>query len=314
MRYTARHRAVYPKFVRGSVLVTDTVFVLHRKSANEVYVKNAIKTLQKEGHDFRVLVPFNKKEKPRIVREAIKAGATRIIAGGGDGTINAVADAIIGKGKKKPEVTLGICPLGTANDFARGCELPFEDKTECLRIALTRDGREIDVGVLNGRNFINVASLGFGAEITATTPIELKKALGGAAYTLMGMVMALKLTPYPGRVVVPGEEPTTGSMLFAAVGNNHFAGGGFDVAPLAKIDDGLLDLTAIRVDRGFQLGSLAKEFEDPMNPANKHIVYRQLAEFTIESEQKLHCNLDGEPVRKKRLQFSVRPRHLKVAF
>ncbi len=314
MGYRARRRVVYPKFGRGGRSVTDTVFVLHRKSANEDYVKDAVKTLRKEGHDFRVLVPFNKKEKPRVVREAIAAGARRIIAGGGDGTINAVADAIIGKGKTKSDVTLGICPLGTANDFARGCGLPIDDKTECLRIALTRDGREIDVGVLNGRNFINVASLGFGAEITATTPIELKKALGGAAYTLMGLVKALDLTPYPGRVIVPGEVPTTGSMLFAAVGNNHFAGGGFDVAPLAKMDDGLLDLTAIRVDRGIGLGSLAREFEDPMNPDNKHIAYRQLAEFTIESEQKLHCNLDGEPVHKKRLHFSVRPRHLKVAY
>ena len=294
--------------------MSKTVFVLHRKSANEDYVKDAVKTLRKEGHDFRVLVPFNQKEKPRIVREAIESGATRIVAGGGDGTINAVANAIVRKGKKKPNVTLGICPLGTANDFARGCGLPFEDKTECLRIALTREGREFDVGVLNGRNFINVASLGFGAEITATTPVELKKALGGAAYTLMGMVRALKLTPYPGRVIVPGEEPIAGSILFAAVGNNHFAGGGFDVAPLAKVDDGLLDLTAIRVDRGVQLGSLAREFEDPMNPDNKHIAYRQLAEFTIESAQKLHCNLDGEPVRKKRLHFTVRPRHLKVAY
>lgn len=291
-----------------------TVFVLHRKSANEPYVKDAVKSLRKEGHDFRVLVPFNKKEKPRIVREALEAGATRIIAGGGDGTINAVANAIVGSGAEKPNVTLGICPLGTANDFARGCGLPFEDKTECLRIALTREGREIDIGVMNGENFINVASLGFGAEITSTTPINLKKALGGAAYTLMGMVKALNLTPYPGRVVVPGEDTTEGSMLFAAVGNNHFAGGGFDVAPLAKIDDGLLDLTAIRVDRGIQLSNPASEFEDPTNPDNKHIAYRQLAEFTIESDEKLHCNLDGEPVHKKKLHFTVRPRHLKVAY
>jgi lipid kinase YegS len=291
-----------------------TFFILHRKSANEDYVKNAVKTLRKEGHDFRVLVPFNKKEKPRIVREALSQGTTRIIAGGGDGTINAIANAIVGDGSDKPEVTLGICPLGTANDFARGCELPADDKTECLRIALTRAGREIDVGVLNGRNFINVASLGFGAEITATTPLNLKKALGGAAYTLMGLVKSLNLTPYPGRVVVPGEEPIEGSILFAAVGNSHFAGGGFDIAPLAKIDDGLLDLTAIRADRGVQLANLAKEFEDPMNPDNAHIAYRQLAEFTIESEQKLHCNLDGEPVRKKKLHFSVLPRHLKVAY
>jgi lipid kinase YegS len=288
--------------------------ILHRKSANEEYVKEAIKTVRKEGLDLRVLVPFNKKEKPRIMQQALDEGAERIIAGGGDGTINAVANAIIGDGKNKPDVTLGVCPLGTANDFARGCGLPIHDLAECLRIACTRDGREIDIGVLNGRNFVNVASAGFGAEITATTPIELKKALGGAAYTLMGMVMALKLTPYEGRLIIPGEEPVEGSMLFMAVGNNHFAGGGFDVAPHAKLDDGLLDLTAIRADGGVKLVGIDKEIADPMNPDNKLIFYRQLPEFTIESDKKLHCNLDGEPVRKKKLHFSIRPRHLRVAY
>ena len=291
-----------------------TVFVLHRKSANEEYVKEAVKTVRKEGHKFRVLVPFNKKEKSRVVREALKKGAKRIIAGGGDGTINAVANALIKYGGKNSDVTLGICPLGTANDFARGLELPRDDLAECLRIACTREARSIDVGVLNSRHFINVASLGFGAEITATTPIQLKKALGGGAYTLMGMVKALNLTPYPGQLLVPGEEPVKGSMLFMAVGNNHFAGGGFDVAPQAKLDDGRLDLTAILVDRGFNLAGIRDELENPMNPDNKHVYYRQLSEFTIKSEQKLHCNLDGEPIHKKQLRFSVLPNRLQVAF
>ena len=288
--------------------------ILHRKSANEEYVKKAIKTVRKEGLDLRVLVPFNKGEKPRIVQEALERGAERIIAGGGDGTINGVANALIGDGSTKPDVILGVCPLGTANDFARGCDLPFHDLAECLRIACTRDGREIDIGVLNGRNFVNVASAGFGAEVTATTPVDLKKALGGAAYTLRGMLKALNVTPYPGRLVIPGQEPVEGSMLFMAVGNNHFAGGGFDVAPLAKLDDGLLDLTAIRADRGVKLAGLDKEFDDPMNPDNRLVFYRQLAEFTIESEQRLHCNLDGEPIHKKKLNFSIRPRHLRVAY
>lgn len=295
--------------------MTDkTVLVLHRKSANEEHVKAAIRQVRREGHDFRVLVPFNKAEKPRIVREALERGAERIIAGGGDGTINAVANAIVGANKKAPEATLGICPLGTANDFARGCELPTDDLAACLRIACERPGRAIDVGVLNGRCFLNVASLGFGAEITATTPQGLKKALGGAAYTLMGMVKALELSPYESRVLIPGEPAQDGSILFAAVGNNHFAGGGFDVAPLARLDDGLLDLVAIRTDRGISLSSIASELEDPTNPDNVHVAYRQLAEFTIESATKLHCNLDGEPIRKKRLRFSVLPSHLQVAF
>jgi lipid kinase YegS len=291
-----------------------TYLILHRKSANEEYVKDAVKAVRKEGIKLRVLVPFNKAEKPRVVQEALERGAQRIIAGGGDGTINAVADALIGMGGEKPAVTLGVFPLGTANDFARGCGLPADDLTECLRIACRREGRLIDVGIMNKRHFINVASMGFGAEITATTPIQLKKALGGGAYTLMGLVKAMNLTPYSGRLLIPGQDPVEGSILFGAVGNNHFAGGGFDIAPNAKLDDGLLDLTAIMHSPGFSLTDLSKELQNPMNPDNRFVFYRQLPEFTIEADQKLHCNLDGEPVSKKKLKFKTLPKQLLLAY
>ena len=288
--------------------------ICHRKSANEPYIKEAVKAVRKQGIDLRVLVPFNKAEKPRVVAEAIDRGATRIIAGGGDGTINAVANALIGNGKSKPDVELGIFPLGTANDFARGLGLPLDNLNECLRIACTRESRPIDVGKMNKHFFINVASAGFGAEITATTPVQLKKALGGGAYTLMGMMKALNMTPYTGRLLIPGEEPISGSMLFMAVGNNHFAGGGFDVAPNAKLDDGLLDLVKVGLEPGEPVTNLKRELDDPMNPENKHVGYLQLAEFTIEADRKMHCNLDGEPILRKKFHFSVLPRHLNVIY
>ena len=64
---------------------------------------------------------------------------------------------------------------------------------------------------------------------------------------------------------------------------------------------------------GFNPTELARELEEPMNPDNRFVAYRQLAEFTIESDQKLHCNLDGEPVAKKTLRFSVLPGRIKMA-
>ena len=179
---------------------------------------------------------------------------------------------------------------------------------------LDTEPRKVDVGRAGSSFFINVTSGGFGAEITATTPVDLKKALGGGAYTLMGLVKAMNLKPYTGRLLVPGEEPIEGNLLFGAVGNNHFAGGGFDIAPHAKMDDGLLDLTAIMHSPGFSLPELARELADPTNPGNRFVAYRQLAEFTIESDQKLHCNLDGEPVAKKRLRFKVLPGRINLAY
>jgi diacylglycerol kinase family enzyme len=166
---------------------------------------------------------------------------------------------------------------------------------------------------MNKRYFINVASAGFGAEITATTPIQMKKALGGGAYTLMGLAKVLRASPYTGRLLVPGEEPVSGEMMFMAVGNNRYAGGGFEVASQSSVDDGLLDLAVLRSGQTFSPATLAAEIKDPTNEENTSIYYRQLPEFTIEADQKLHCNLDGEPVLKRRLKFSVLPRYLDVA-
>lgn len=288
--------------------------ILHRKSANKPEVKDAVRYVRGQGIDLRVRIPWNKKDKRRVVREALDAGSTRLIAGGGDGTINALVNALVGKGKKPPRATMGILPLGTANDFARGVGLPVDDLGRCLEIACSEPARYIDVGRADDRCFINVASGGFGAEITATTPVKLKKTLGGGAYTLMGLIKAFGLQPYEGQLLVPGEEPLEGAMLLMAVGNSRLAGGGFEVAPSAELDDGLLDVAIVRHRPGAGVGRLAAEIKTPTSPDNEVLYYRQLADFTIEARDAVHFNLDGEPVRKHRFTFSVLPRHLGVVF
>jgi lipid kinase YegS len=295
-------------------MIAKPTLFLQSKAACDPRVRSAVEIVRGEDRDLQVIVPYDKAEHERLVGEALDSGVERLIAGGGDGTLNDVTNIIVGNRQSPPDVTLGVLPLGTANDFARGCNLPATDLAECLRIACDRPGRLIDVGALNGRSFINVASMGFGAEITATTPANLKKALGGTAYSLMGLLKALNLSPYPGRLEIPGKHNIEGSILFAAVGNNRFAGGGFEVAPLAKLDDGLLDLVAIRIDQGLSLTSIGSELDDPTNPDNVHVTCLQLDEFTVVAPSPLHCNLDGEPITASELHFSVIPRHLKVAY
>jgi diacylglycerol kinase family enzyme len=70
----------------------------------------------------------------------------------------------------------------------------------------------------------------------------------------------------------------------------------------------------VGLEPGHPVAELRNEIEDPMNPDNKHVGYRQLAEFTIESDRKMHCNLDGEPVLKEKFRFSVLARHLSVVY
>jgi diacylglycerol kinase family enzyme len=189
-----------------------------------------------------------------------------------------------------------------------------EDLNRCLEIACTGEPKMIDVGRAGSRSFINVTSGGFGAEITATTPVEMKKKLGGGAYTIMGLIKVFGLTPHEGRLLVPGEEPLDGSMVVMAVGNSRLAGGGFEVAPEARVDDGLLDLAVVGDLKGADVAQLAEELKTPTEPGNEYLYYRQLAEFTLESEREVHYNLDGEPTLTRSMTFSVLPKHLGVVF
>ncbi len=293
-------------------MASKICLVVNRKSATNPAVDEAVKHVRSQGIELRVRIPWDFEDLAPVIEEALADGAERIIAGGGDGTVNGVANLLVGTGAARPRVVMGVLPLGTANDFAHGCDLPCDDLKKCLLIACTAPARNIDVGCMNGRYFVNVASGGFGAEITATTPTKMKKALGGGAYTIMGLAKAFTLNPYEGRLLVPGEQPAEGNMVFMAVGNNRLAGGGFEVAPKAQLDDGLLDIAVVSDGPAADVGRLLEEIKTPENPENRFLHYRQLSEFTFESDQELHINLDGEPVLDRRFEFSVLPKHLGV--
>jgi YegS/Rv2252/BmrU family lipid kinase len=171
-------------------------------------------------------------------------------------------------------------PLGTANDFARGAGIDAKDLTGALELACTGSPTKIDVGRMNDQYFITVASAGFGAEVTATTPQDMKKLLGGMAYSVMGFAKAFQLEPYEGRLILPDGVVKEGSMLIMAIGNSRFAGGGYEVAPQASVTDGLLDVAVVSGLRPDNLSRMVEELRDPVNPRNEHFLYRQLSAFT----------------------------------
>lgn len=290
---------------------TRAVLLLHKKSCTLPEVKQAIKDVQGQGVDLDVFIPWRGKDQRAFVKHAVKSGVTRFIAGGGDGTVNGAVNDLMKK-KYAGKVSLGVLPLGTANDFARGVGLPLDNLGAALHLAATGKATPIDVGQANDTFFINVASGGFGAEVTATTPQDMKTALGGAAYTIMGLVRALQLEPYTGRLILPDGTSRQWDMVVMAVGNSRFAGGAFEVAPKADLTDGLLDLAVLSSARAIELKQISDEMADPFNESNEILLYRQLASFVIESDRPLHMNLDGEPMIESRFAFQTHPRALSV--
>jgi lipid kinase YegS len=170
-----------------------TRLILNGKKADRPDVRAAVAAIRAAGHPLEVRVTWERGDAARLVAEAVADGVTRVIAGGGDGSVNEVAAGLVAiEPARRPD--LGILPLGTANDFATACGIP-SDPVAALQLAVEGRAVPADVGRCNEAVFVNVASGGFGAEITADTPVALKNFLGGGAYTLMGLLKAAMAVP-----------------------------------------------------------------------------------------------------------------------
>lgn len=290
------------------VLKTETMKIrvlLNGKKAGLPDVRNAIFGARSVGK-VDVRVTWEGGDIDRLVDEAIAEGCERIVAAGGDGTVNEVVNALMRYDDAlRPE--LALMPLGTANDFATACGIPA-DLPAALVLAQTGDAHRIDCVQAGDQYFANVASGGFGAQVTANTPVALKNFLGGGAYTLSGLVEAMNFSPYRGHSVVDGVE-LEGAILAAAVCNGPQAGGGQKLAPSAKIDDGLFDVVGLLDFPMDKASQVIRELTGP--EADGEFVRRQRGKVaTWESEEVMPINLDGEGIATKSIRFEVVPKSI----
>ncbi|MEX2174810.1 MAG: lipid kinase YegS [Pirellulaceae bacterium] len=284
--------------------------ILNGKSAGDPAVRAAVEQLRAEGYSIDVRVTWEAGQGVRFAEEAAAQGIDVVVAGGGDGTINEIVHGLMAS-ESASRPALALLPLGTANDFARSWNVPLGDVAAALATAAQSPLDEIDVGLVNDCPFVNVASGGFGAEVTARTSPEMKNLLGGAAYSITGLLTAAQLTPYPCRLVAEGQTFDL-SLAMLAIGNGRMAGGGYEVAPQARFDDGLLDLVLVPAVPLADLPTLVGELFNVSGEANQHVLYRQLAEFEIHFESEFQLNLDGEPLHGRDFHVSIMPRRLSI--
>ncbi|MDH4572747.1 lipid kinase YegS [Salinicola acroporae] len=280
----------------------STWLILNGKSAQQPEIRDAVEELRRQGHDLQVRVTWEGGDGVWLVDAAVAGGASRIIAGGGDGSINEI---VVGLMRQPPELrpALGILPLGSANDFAHGLNLPMGPR-DALKLALIGSIRQVDVGKLDDEAFANVASGGFGAEITTSTPVGLKRLLGGGAYSLMGMLKAWNYQPFEGHMRWPEGEARV-PLFMLAIGNGCQAGGGQRLAPSARLDDGLLELLFVRHFNS--LGELKRIIDELENlPQDGEFVrYLRVPWVEFDSDGAFPLNLDGEPRRYEHFRASL---------
>ena len=284
--------------------------VLHGKQAGNTRVRQAVAHERQAGHRVDVRVTWEAGDAQRIVCEALDAGADTVVAGGGDGTINEVVDALVRHAAAGQPATarpaLGILPLGTANDFARSNAIPL-DPVAALELITNSRPTPIDVGREGQRTFINVATGGFGTQVTVETPEDLKRLLGGTAYLLTGLRRFNSIHSSAGSFRGPGLD-WQGKFLVLAVGNGRQAGGGHVLCPSALVDDGLLDVSILPdVDVGQLANALANLLRGGLAAVEQTVVRARVPWLEIRSETPLDINLDGEPISAREFRFEVLP-------
>ena len=281
------------------------LLILHGKQAQNEEVRAAVLALRERGWQLAVRLTWEGGDGARLVQEALAAGYPTLIAGGGDGTLREVAEALALAGG---QASLALLPLGTANDFCRAAGIPLLP-AEALAL-LECEPRPIDLGEVDGQLFLNMATGGFGSRVTASTSEELKKLLGGAAYFLTGLSRFAEVHSAFGRFGGPGFA-WEGDFLALGIGNGRQAGGGHVLCPQAQVDDGLLDVCIVPASQDV-VGTLGTLLSGGILGLEAVSVSARLPWLEVEAPEGLDINLDGEPLESRHLRFAARPGALRV--
>ena len=291
--------------------------ILNGKSAGDEVLREAVATLRGRGVALDVRVTWEAGDAERYVAEAIADGADTIIAAGGDGTLSEVATTLAHRDESAERLpVLGLVPLGTANDFANAAQIPLES-LPALEMIADSPVAPIDLIKLvadDGETHwcANLASGGFGTQVTVETDDGLKKMLGGLAYLITGISKLGRIQPIHARVHGPDFE-WEGELIALGIGNGRQAGGGQALCPDALIDDGLLDVTVVPELSGEVAATISALVTGGKEAALERVAVRaRLAWIEIDCPQPLTLNLDGEPVQSTHFRIDCMPGRLRM--
>ena len=228
------------------------------------------------------------------VLAAAAAGVERIIVAGGDGSIHEAVNGIL---RTATSTALGVIPLGTGNDFAKACSIPlhWEEATRLLadRIAANTPWRYIDAGRMNDRYFANGAGIGFDAKINHIARGN-HLPIGDLNY-----LIAVFQGVWDG-VITPNVRMRydtvdyRGAVTLVEVCNGASVGGMFQIAPMAKNDDGFLDLVFIQPVSRLRIFALLPRLIKGTHISAPEVTCARVNSISLIAEGPVPSHLDGE--------------------
>ncbi len=219
-----------------------------------------------------------------LAAEAVSEGFQTVVAAGGDGTVNEVANGLAGSG-----VAIGVLPFGTMNVFAKEHGIP-EGMAAAWSVIRSGNVREIDLPSANDQHFVQLAGAGFDAQVVEETTWEKKRRLGPLSYILSAAQVAWR-TP-PGLVIESAGVVHHGACVL--VGNGRFYGARLTVFPDAQYDDGLLDVLVFKNVSYFDIARYLGGILVGNHVELPDVAYFQAPEVRVSSDQDVPVEVDGE--------------------
>lgn len=239
------------------------------------------------GLEYRVVITTGVEHGCEEARAAAASGEVPVVMSG-DGLVGQVGGVLAGG-----EVPLGVIPGGRGNDFARVMGIPTEI-TASARLLASGRTREVDVGEVNGRRFLCIASCGFDAEANRIAN-EARFVKGNLVYAYAALRALVAWRPARFDLVLDGERHEVRGYSVAAA-NSKAYGGGMFLAPDARLDDGLLDVVSVgEVGKLRYLANLPKVFKGA-HLGHEEVSVRRAAEVRIAADRALAVYADGDHI------------------
>jgi YegS/Rv2252/BmrU family lipid kinase len=224
---------------------------------------------------------------------------------GGDGTFNEVVNGVMTSDYSATTIVADV-PCGSGNDFIKG----FTDEKDPYKLLASyrnMNHQKVDVGLINGRYFVNISSVGFDAEIVFNAKKYKRLPLVSAelAYVVSVFATLIRLSGYKMTVQIDRQEPMDVNVLFATMANGNYYGGGMKAAPKAIHDDGLLDFGLVDIVKRRKVPFLLPKYMKGKHDQLKEVHMIRGEKMTIHANKPLPVNIDGEVVHSDDIQVSV---------
>lgn len=271
----------------------DKIRLLYNPGCGDRSFKNrldeVIEEFQRDGFQVMPYKTLGVDDIEHGVKLTADEGFKSIAVAGGDGTINRVVNAMM---KYNINLPLGIFPWGTANDLAAYFYITRDIK-KCCRNIIGGRTRKIDLGKVNDRYFINVAAGGLLTDVAYKIDNNLKNTLGRLAYYLKGLEQLPNFRPIQVQFIMDDSVINDSIYLFM-VFNGCSAGGFNQLARCARIDDGKLDLIAIKSCPVIDLIGLLIKVLKGEHLKDSNVIYMRTDKLKINCEYHVEMDIDGE--------------------